>query len=201
LRVAAFAVLVAWSQSVYAAPDLRGVYQTIPDGTTVPGGLKNAGSPEDIALLPAAAGQIKSINLKNDPARMCQPVGPFRMMARERTTIELVPATGMIVMLFEDLSRGVMRTIHLNRPHREKTELTWLGDSVGRWDGDTLVVDTAGFNDRTWLNAQGAQHCDALHLVERIRPVAGGKYLEYKVTAEDAKALAKPTPTPGITRG
>jgi hypothetical protein len=54
------------------------------------------------------------------------------------------------------------------------------------------VVDTTGLNDRTWLNDAGAQHSDALHLVERIRPVLGGKYLEYKMTAEDSKALAKP---------
>jgi hypothetical protein len=56
----------------------------------------------------------------------------------------------------------------------------------------TLVVDTTGFNDQTWLNEEGAQHSDALHLVERIRPVLGGQYLEYKVVAEDPKTLAKP---------
>ena len=50
-----------------------------------------------------------------------------------------------------------------------------------------------GFNERTWLNDTGAQHTDALHLIERIRPVLGGKYLEYKVTADDPKALAKPS--------
>jgi hypothetical protein len=53
-------------------------------------------------------------------------------------------------------------------------------------------VDTTGFNDRTWLNEEGAQHSGALHLVERIRPVLGGQYLEYKMTAEDPKALSKP---------
>jgi hypothetical protein len=60
---------------------------------------------------------------------------------------------------------------------------------VGRWEGDTLVVDTTGFNDKTWLNEEGAQHSDALHLVERIRPVLGGQYLEYKMNGrgfEDA---------------
>jgi hypothetical protein len=173
-------------------PDLMGVYQAIPNGTALPAGRKNEGSPADIALLPAAAQQIKTINLKEDPARMCQPVGPFRMMAREQTKIELVPATGMVVMLFEDLSHGLMRIIYTTRPHPEKYEPTWLGDSVGRWDGETLVVDTVGFNDRTWLNERGAQHSDALHLVERIRPILNGKYLEYKVTAEDPKTLVRP---------
>jgi len=175
-----------------AVPDLQGVYQSILDGTTLPGGLKNAGSPAAIELLPEAARQAKSIDLRQDPSKMCQPVGPFRMMAAKQTKIELVPVSSMIVMLFEDLSHGMMRTIYLKRGHKPKTEPTWLGDSVGRWEGNTLIVDTIGFNDQTWLNDGGAQHSEALHLVERIRPVLAGQYLEYKVTAEDAKTLAKP---------
>jgi hypothetical protein len=95
-------------------------------------------------------------------------------------------------MLFEDLSRGVMRTIYVNRGHRTDLGALWMGDSVGKWEGDTLVVDTNSFNEETWLNELGAKHSDALHMIERIRPISGGKYLEYKVTAEDPKALAKP---------
>jgi len=175
-----------------AVPDLQGVYQSIPDSMTLPGGLKNAGSPAAIELLPEAARQAKSIDLRQDPSKMCQPVGPFRMIAAKETKIELVPVSSMIVMLFEDLSHGMMRTIYLKRGHKPKTDPTWLGDSVGRWEGNTLVVDTIGFNDQTWLNDGGAQHSEALHLVERIRPVLAGQYLEYKVTAEDPKTLAKP---------
>jgi len=175
-----------------AAPDLQGVYQSIPDRTTLPGGLKNIGLPAAIGLLPKAAQQAKSVDSKKDPWKMCQPVGPFRMMAADQAKIELVPVTGMIVMLFEDLSHGIRRNIYLTRNHPVKPNPTWLGDSEGRWEGDTLVVDTVGFNDRTWLNEAGAQHSDALHLVERIRPVLDSRYLEYKVTAEDPKVLAKP---------
>ena len=175
-----------------AVPDLQGVYQSIPDSITLPGGLKNAGSPAAIELLPEAARQAKSIDLRQDPSKMCQPVGPFRMIAAKETKIELVPVSSMIVMLFEDLSHGMMRTIYLKRGHKPKTEPTWLGDSVGRWEGNTLIVDTIGFNDQTWLINGGAQHSEALHLVERIRPVLAGQYLEYKVTAEDPKTLAKP---------
>ena len=175
-----------------AVPDLQGVYQSIPDSTTLPGGLKNAGSPAAIELLLEAERQAKSIDLRQDPSKMCQPVGAFRMMAAKQTKIELVPVSSMIVMLFEDLSHGMMRTIYLKRGHKPKTEPTWLGDSVGRWEGNTLIVDTIGFNDQTWLNDGGAPHSEALHLVERIRPVLAGQYLEYKVTAVDPKTLAKP---------
>jgi hypothetical protein len=179
-------------RGIATTPDLKGIYQVIPNSASLADGRKNAGSPASVALLPAAIEKIKTVDLKDDPAKMCQPVGPFRMMAREQNKIELVPEAGMIVMLFEDLSHGLMRTIYTNRAHPKGAEATWLGDSTGRWEGDTLVVDTVGFNDRTWLNDRGAQHTGALHLVERIRPILSGKYLEYKMTAEDPGALAKP---------
>ena len=175
-----------------STPSLQGVYQSIPNSTTLPGGLKNAGSPAAVGLLPEAARQARSVDLKKDPWKMCQPVGPFRMMAAEQAKIELVQVNAMIVMLFEDLSHGMMRTIYLKRGHPAQLEPTWLGDSVGRWENGALVVDTIGFNDKTWLNEEGAQHSSELHLVERIRPVLDGQYLEIKMTAEDPKTLVKP---------
>lgn len=186
------AILILGAAFGFTQPDLHGVYQSIPDGATLPGGLKNAGSPAGLALLPEAARQAKTVDLKQDPWKMCQPVGPFRMMAKDQTKFELVQVNTMMVMLFEDLSHGMMRPIYLKRGHPAKIEQTWLGDSVGRWEGDTLVVDTVGFNDQTWLNEEGVPHSEALHLVERIRPILRGQYLEYKVTAEDPKALAQP---------
>ena len=181
--------LVSRAQS--APPDLGGVYQAIPSGATLAGGLKNVGSPSDIALLPVAVQQMKTVNLKDDPVKMCQPVGPFRMMARERTKIELVPARGMMVMLFEDISLGVMRTVYLNRGHREKVEPNWLGDSVGHWEGDTLVVDVTGFNDKTWLVGTGTFHTDALHVTERYTRVDKDQ-INYDITMEDPNVLTKP---------
>jgi len=185
--------LAMWSVPLgMAQPSLQGVYQSVSSSTTLPGGLRNSGSPAAVELLPEAARQAKTVNLKKDPWKQCQPVGPFRMMAAEQAKIELVQVDRMIVMLFEDLSHGMMRNIYLKRGHLAKLEPTWLGDSVGHWEGTTLVVDSTGFNDRTWLNEEGAQHSDALHLVERIRPVLDGKYLEVRMTAEDPKALRKP---------
>ena len=195
LVAAVFGALpLAAQQKTASAPktiDLQGVYQSIPNSATLPGGLKNSGSPSAISLLPSVAEQAKSMDLKKDPWKTCQPVGPFRMMAVDQVKLELVPVTSQLVILYEDLSHGLRRSILLKRGHPDKLEPTWLGDSVGKWEGDTLVIDTAGFNDQTWLNAEGAQHSDALHLVERIRPVLAGQYLEYKMTAEDPKALAK----------
>jgi hypothetical protein len=114
------------------------------------------------------------------------------MMARPETKIELAPGPGFWLMMFEDISHGHMRTIYMNRGHKDKAEPTWMGDSIGKWEGDTLVVDTTGFSERVWLNESGAQHSEKLHMVERIRPVSGGQLLEYSVTAEDSSVLLKP---------
>jgi hypothetical protein len=114
------------------------------------------------------------------------------MMATPRVKIELVPGPGIVMMLFEDLSHGYLRPIHLTRPHRTGVEPTRQGDAIGHWEAGTFVIDTVGFNDRAWLNDAGLQHSGALHLVERIRPLQNGRYLEYKITAEDPKALAAP---------
>lgn len=194
LLTSIFGVALAAAQpgAAPAPHNLQGVYQSIPNRITLPGGLKNTGSPAAIELLPDAARQAKSVDLKRDPWKICQPVGPFRMMAADETKIELVKTRALIVMAFEDLSHGMYRSIHLTRGHPAKLEATWLGDSMGRWDGDTLVVDTTGFNDQTWLNEEGAPHSDALHLVEHIRPMPRNQFLEYKVTAEDPKVLAHP---------
>ena len=189
------ALAVAGAQTgkpAVAAPNLAGVYQAIPDTLTLPGGLKNAGGPNQIALQPSARERMKTVDLKDDSAKLCLALGPFRMMARDQVKFELVPAPGLLVMIYEDVAHGHMRNIHMSRTHPAKLAPSWLGDSTGSWEQDTLVVDTVGFNDRTWLNEAGAPHSDALHLVERIRSLRNGAVLEYRVTAEDPQALTVP---------
>jgi hypothetical protein len=111
----------------------------------------------------------------------------------EGTKFELLTTGDRATMMFESIALGNKREVYLARKeHPREYEPSYLGDSIARFEGDTLVVDTVGFNDMTWLNDAAAPHSDALHLVERIRPVQAGKYLEYRVTAEDAKTLAKP---------
>ncbi len=67
----------------------------------------------------------------------------------------------------------------------------WLGDSRGRWEGDTLVVDLTHFNDATWLDRAGNFHSDALHLVERYTPI-DSDHINYAVTVDDAKVFTRP---------
>ncbi|MEQ1884922.1 MAG: hypothetical protein ABL967_07660 [Bryobacteraceae bacterium] len=191
LAIAALPCFAQAGQSA-APPDLTGVYKPISSRTVLPGGLKNSGTLTDLALTPAATERVKTVNLNEDPAKMCQPLGPFRMMARESTKIQILPVPGMVAILFENLSHGLIRTVFTERNHPARQNPLWMGDSVGKWEGNTFVIDTNNFSDATWLNDAGAQHSEALHLVERVRPILNGKYLEYKVTADDSKALTKP---------
>ena len=84
---------------------------------------------------------------------------------------------------------GTFRIVPLNdEPHPVDPDPSWLGDSVGRWDGDTLVIDTIGYNDKTEI--QGFKHTDALHTVERLTRVDGG--VDYELTVEDPNVFAAP---------
>ncbi|HEV2985260.1 MAG TPA: hypothetical protein VGX46_12780, partial [Vicinamibacterales bacterium] len=67
----------------------------------------------------------------------------------------------------------------------------WLGDSIGRWDRETLVIDTIGFNDKTWVDRAGHPHSDALHVVERLRRIDQNT-LQNDITIEDPKAYSRP---------
>jgi hypothetical protein len=172
---------------------LAGIYEPVANGTALPGGLRPTGSLAEIPLLPAAQATAKSRNLEFDPAKHCMVVGPFRMMARDDNRFELLTTENRVTMMFERIALGNKREIYLGRrEHTTKGDPTFLGDSIGRIEGDTLIVDTTRFSDATWLNDLGAPHSDALRLTERFRPVAGGRFLEYQVTAEDPKALGKP---------
>jgi hypothetical protein len=182
------------AQSRRTAPDFTGVYDLVPSGTVIPGKLRTEGSPEALELLADAAAVAKSRDLSLDTAKDCQVIGTFRMMAHEGNRIDVLPwaNNGRVIMLFEDHMLGHWREIALDRPHDSTLEPSWNGDSVGRFEGDTLVVETVGFNEYIWLNSLGAPHSDALKLTERYRLVGGGEYLELKMTAEDPKVLKRP---------
>lgn len=100
---------------------------------------------------------------------------------------QIIQKQNFLIMLFE--YPNTFRFIPLdNRPHTPDPDPTWMGEAVGHWDGETLVVDSIGFNDKTEVS--GYMHTDALHVVERYTRVANG--LQYDVTVEDPNVFAKP---------
>jgi hypothetical protein len=131
---------------------------------------------------------------KYDPEGYCLPPGGPRMWATPYPAeIIQLPDQKRIVMIFEGATH-IWREVFMDgRPHPKGDELnpTYLGHSVGRWEGDTLVVDTVGFNEATWLDYFGHPHTDQLHVVERYsRP--SKQTLHFEALIEDPGAYTKP---------
>ena len=85
-----------------------------------------------------------------------------------------------------------VRHIYLNVPHSPQPQLSWYGESVGHYEGDTLVVDTVGLNDKSFVDNYRTPHTTQLHVVERFRLLDGGKTLEALITVEDPDAFNMP---------
>src|SRR5580765_2871552 len=125
---------------------------------------------------------------KDDPEITgCMPGGPRHITRGGLTKIIQTPV--VIIFLFEDLA---YRQIFLDgRQMPKDPNPTWMGYSIGRWDGDTLVVETSGFNDRTWLDFAGHPHSEALKMTERFHRRDFG-HIDRQVTLEDPTVYAKP---------
>ncbi len=183
-------------------PDFSGIWQTLSEADydlephsgredAPPGaGVVEGGA---LPYLPEALAQ-KRRNFegreKDDPRLKCWTLGvprsvyypaPFQIFQRDRD-LTLVHQFGHQV-----------RTIHTNGTDHpvEKEQGFWLGDSRGRWEGDTLVVDVVDFNDETWLDRAGNFHSDALHVVERWSFVDKDT-VSYTAAVEDPKVFQKP---------
>jgi hypothetical protein len=101
---------------------------------------------------------------------------------------KIIQSPNLLVVLYEDLS---YRQIFLDgRDLPKDPNPSWMGYSVGHWEGDALIVESLGFNDRTWLDAFGHPHTDALRITERFRRLDLGR-MSIQVTMDDAKAYLK----------
>jgi len=149
--------------------------------------------PKDaVVMKPAAAalfGQRAASAGKDMPLARCLPIGqPLNYTIPAPTKIIQTP--DLIVMLHEEVNS--FRQIFVDgRKLPKDPVLTWVGYSVGHWEGDTLVVESSGYNDKTWLDAFGHPHTEALRLTERIRRTNAG-HLDIKITINDPGAYEKP---------
>jgi len=161
------------------------------------GGRGGARSEPHVPFMPWSAA-VYDYNSRNeskyDPEGYCLPPGGPRMMATPYPMeIIQLPQQKRIFMIFEGATH-IWREISMDgRPHPQGDALnpTYLGHSVGRWEGDTLVVDTVGFNEGTWIDYFGHPHTDMLHVVERFtRP--NKNTLHFEATIDDPGAYTKP---------
>jgi hypothetical protein len=161
-------------------PDLTGLWS----GTNVVTDLE----PRDVKPWAQALVQQRKEDFgKDSPRYLCLPEGPAYSTGGAFSRIVQTPA--MLVILNEDLT---YRQVFLDgRTLETDPNPSWMGYSVGRWDGDTLVVQSSGFNDRTWLDAGGHPHSSALHMTERYHRADFG-HLEVEVKFEDPAAYSRP---------
>ena len=124
---------------------------------------------------------------KEDPVTNCLPGGPSEIL---NGSYRIMQSPTVIALLFE--GGRSYRQIHMDgRKLPEDPNPTWAGYSVGRWEGDTLVVESAGFNDRTWLDRAGHPHSESLRVTERFRRGDFG-HMQVQVTFDDPETLTKP---------
>jgi hypothetical protein len=152
---------------------------------------------EDVQLLPWALALQKERVARNhgdDPLAKCLPHGVPRVNTNGLFPFKIVQTPALIVLLYEQMY--LFRQVFMDgRKLESDPNPSWLGYSTGKWDIDTLVVETSGFNDKTWLDtAMGRPATDALHVTERFRRVDFG-HLELNATIDDQKAYAKPWTT------
>jgi hypothetical protein len=176
-----------WQASSSAAADLQehAAALNMPAGRSVVGG-------GPIPYQPWAAKQ-RAENFQNrqtaDPLSKCYLPGVPRVMYLD-FPFQIFQTPKAVTMAFEwELEYRLIYTD--GTPHRPKDDDSWMGDSRGHWEGDTLVVDVANINDKTWFDMAGDFHSDALHVVERYR-MTDRDTIQYEATIEDAKVFTKP---------
>jgi len=147
------------------------------------------------AFKPELLAKVKELGadeVKNDPIYHCKPVGVPRVGAPR----QILQTPALTVFIYDnagltEAGAGGYRFVPTDgRQHRTDVDPSYFGDSVGHWEGDTLVVDVTHLNDETWLASGGYFHTDALHVVERY--TRQGDTLRWEATAEDPKVMTKP---------
>jgi hypothetical protein len=145
---------------------------------------------DEIPYLPAAAVQKKQNGahwLTEDPEVKCYLPGVPRATYMPYP-FQIVQTPGTVLIAYQFASAS--RLIPMKSRTADSPADSWMGDSYGRWDGDTLVVDVKGFNDATWLSRAGDFHSDELHVIERYTPVSR-EVTQYEATIEDPKTFSR----------
>ena len=202
-------------------PDLQGLWisnapmgavHSLEDGqdptSEVINGRNGPGDPGPIVIVepadgripyqPAAAAKRKQLLADTFTPTKIEHIDPHARSAPDGVPrINYVPGglqirevAGYLTILYE--SNHAYRVIPMDgRPHAGKNIKLFMGDSRGRWEGNTLVIDVTNFNEETWFDSHGSFHSDALHVVERWT-MAGPDRIDYEATIEDPKVFAKP---------
>jgi hypothetical protein len=191
-------------RAVDGRPDLSGVWQPAADASDRAGGVEGIVAPrylidvtrdlkpDDVPLQPWARAlyEQRNANFRRDnPLIRCLPAGVPRLDAYTHP-YKIIQTPELLVILYE--AATTFRQVFLDgRRQPADPQPTWMGYSIGRWDGDVLVVETMGFNDQTWLDGSGHPHSAEMRLTERFKRRDIGR-MDIEVEINDPKAYTKP---------
>jgi hypothetical protein len=185
-----------------AAP--QGPTPRLPDGSVDLSGVWQGGGPtgdiaqglpkgETIPLLPEAKKLMDARKSGDDPEANCLPTGVPRVAPYPWRIVQ-TPAfkkATHLYFLFEGNIHSFRQIFVDGRKHPDDPDPTWYGHSVGHWEGDTLVIDTVGFNDKFWFDFKGHPHTEKLHTIERWTRTDLGTLVN-EVTIDDPGAYSRP---------
>ncbi len=145
---------------------------------------------EEVSLTPYGAERYKKLDMANAPSYKCLPYGPVRGL-QSTNPFQIIQTDGLVAVLTEHIDYRLIYTDGRRHPDDIADYPEWMGHSIGRWDGDTLVVDTIAMREETWLDTAGFEHSDKLHLSERFQKT-GPDTFRLTVTVEDPVFYTKP---------
>jgi hypothetical protein len=189
---------IAIGQEFFRPPNGPGPVSADPAHVPVPG--RPAFRVADLAnpiLQPWAREELRKANERAlsgkaayTPKERCWPIGVPGFLLYPVFPVYFLQAPKEVVMIWAEDHQ--VRHVYLNQQHSARVTPSWFGESVGQYEVDTLVVDTVGMNDKTYVDSYRTPHTDRLHVVERFRMIEGGKTMEVKVHVEDPGAFTTP---------
>jgi hypothetical protein len=167
-------------------PDLNGLWG--PDRNFIYDITSTLKKGDVLPIQPWAEKLAKERMSNADPEASCLPAGVPRMAPYPW---KIVQQPKLVVFLFEGNIHTYRQIFTDGRRHPEDPDPTWYGHSIGKWEGDTLVVDTVGFNDKFWFDFAGHPHTEKLHITERYRR-PDYSHLDFEVVIDDPGAYTRP---------
>jgi hypothetical protein len=145
---------------------------------------------QEVSLTAYGAERYRKLDMAKSPSYTCLPYGPTRGL-QSTNPYQIIQTAGLIAIITEHIDYRMIYTD--GRPHPEDIldYPEWMGHSIGRWEGDTLVVDTIGMREETWLDTAGFEHSAKLRITERFQKT-GPDTIRLTVTIDDPVFYAKP---------
>jgi hypothetical protein len=145
---------------------------------------------EEIALTPYGAERYRKLDMANSPSYKCMPYGPTRGL-QSTNPFQIIQTSDLIAIITEHIDYRMIYMDGRGHPEDILDYPEWMGHSTGRWDGDTLVVETIGMREETWLDTAGFEHSAKLRITERFQKT-GPDAIRLTVTIDDPVFYSKP---------